>query len=167
MSLPASSSGVFPGSKTNSDALTQPSAPSICWGGGCAGKHKAPSLTTPLSPRRPHKASHALVCESLESMTNVHWKFRSVPPDHICICLLWYARTADCADWTRERYHAGRAAQMQISGVEAGRAAFICGQRRRRVRARCLQQLQKDFAACETLPECFRLRKQKESCPHC
>lgn len=46
---------------------------------------------------------------------------------------------------TGSRSRAGRAARTQISNREAGCAAVVRG--RRRVRARCLQQLQKDFAA--------------------
>ena len=37
-----------------------------------------------LSPSPPQKARMPLICKSLKSMTNVHWKFRSVPLESVC-----------------------------------------------------------------------------------
>lgn len=79
-----------------------------------------------FSPCRslPHKASHALICKSLESMTNVHWKFQSVPPPKAFAFAPHPHPFCDtqsyCTDWTRcwalaprvVAFHPGKVAQI-------------------------------------------------------
>lgn len=141
----------------DSDAQTRLPAPSKCQ--GCSGKHKAPSMKTLLPPRHPHKALHALVCESLESMTNVQWKFRSVPLDYICICPLWSMRTSHCT------VRCGGAAQTQISSIQQVYLRLEEGGR-----ARLGQGVCSGSRSALLLVKCFQnvsASKNKRSLVHC
>lgn len=80
--------GLSPGLVDTDEAQRQFPAPSTCcWQ---AGDTQSSALKTPRSPSPSpsQRACMPLICKSLKSMTNVHWKFLSVPLESICKSLI-------------------------------------------------------------------------------